>query len=31
MKNSSALEINEDIKKNWEIVQLKLKENYGLD
>ena len=26
MKNSSALQINEDIKKNWEIVQQKLKE-----
>jgi len=31
MKNSSALQINEDIKKNWEIVQQKLKETYGLD
>ena len=31
MKNSSALQINEDIKKNWEIVQQKLKESYGLD
>ena len=31
MKNSTALQVNEDIKKNWEIVQLKLKENYGLD
>tara|TARA_B100000963_G_scaffold338086_1_gene334654 strand:- start:756 stop:2144 length:1389 start_codon:yes stop_codon:yes gene_type:complete len=31
MKNSSALKINEDIKKNWEIVQQKLKESYGLD
>ena len=31
MNNSSALQINEDIKKNWEIVQQKLKETYGLD
>ena len=31
MKSSSALQINEDIKKNWEIVQHKLKETYGLD
>ena len=31
MKSSSALQINEDIKKNWEIVQQKLKETYGLD
>ena len=31
MKNSSALQINEDIKKNWVIVQQKLKESYGLD
>ena len=31
MNNSSALKINEDIKKNWEIVQQKLKESYGLD
>ena len=31
MKNSSALQINEDIKKNWEVVQEKLKESYGLD
>ena len=31
MKNSTALQVNEDIKRNWEIVQLKLKENYGLD
>ena len=31
MKNSSALQINEDIKKNWEVVQQKLKETYGLD
>mgnify|MGYP003326111673 CR=1 FL=1 len=31
MKSSSALQINEDIKKNWEVVQQKLKETYGLD
>ena len=31
MKSSSALQTNEDIKKNWEIVQQKLKEKYGLD
>ena len=31
MNNSSALKINENIKKNWEIVQQKLKESYGLD
>ena len=31
MNNSSALQINEDIKKNWGIVQQKLKESYGLD
>ena len=31
MENSSALQINEDIKKNWVIVQQKLKESYGLD
>ena len=31
MKISSALQINEDIKKNWEVVQQKLKESYGLD
>tara|TARA_B100000963_G_scaffold228744_1_gene199473 strand:- start:8961 stop:10349 length:1389 start_codon:yes stop_codon:yes gene_type:complete len=31
MNNSPALKINEDIKKNWEIVQQKLKESYGLD
>ena len=30
MNNSSALQINEDIKK-IEIVQQKLKESYGLD
>ena len=31
MENSSALKISENIKKNWENVQLKLKESYGLD
>jgi len=31
MKNSSALQINEDIKKNWSLVQYKLKEIYGSD
>jgi len=31
IKNSSALNISDDLKKNWNIVQLKLKEIYGVD
>ena len=31
IKNSSALNISDDLKKNWNDVQLKLKEIYGAD
>ncbi len=31
IKNSSAVNISDDLKKNWNIVQLKLKESYGVD
>ena len=31
MKNTSALQDNNDLKKNWSDVQNKLKEIYGLD
>ena len=31
VKNSSALNISDDLKKNWNDVQLKLKEIYGAD
>ena len=31
IKNSSALNISDELKKNWNIVQLKLKEIYGVD
>ena len=31
MTNTQALKISDDIKKNWNFVQLKLKEIYGID